>query len=139
MYVYRFLFVGFVQNGGWENKTVVEPSGLCTAVADSRGFLCANHLSSERCSKRSRLGNFVLSFHILINCALNIMLIIFNDVYNNWEIEFQNIVQFVWMGVHQLTILTRDLEKGLTVGWLLLRFVPLYNYQIWFNVLSDFF
>jgi len=67
------------------------------------------------------------------------MLIIFNDVYNNWEIEFQNIVQFVWMGVHQLTILTRDLEKGLTVGWLLLRFVPLYNYQIWFNVLSDFF
>jgi len=56
------------------------------------------------------------------------MLIVFNDVYNNWEFEFQNIVQFVWMGVHQVTILTGDLEQGLTIGWLLLRFVPLYKF-----------
>lgn len=130
MYVYRFLFVGFVQNGGWEHKTVVESSGLCTAVADSRGFLCANHLSSERCSKRSWLGNLAMSFHILINCALNIILITFNDVYNNWEIGFQNIVQFVWMGVHQLTILIGDLEQGSTIGWLLLRlFLPINFHQ----------
>jgi len=68
-YVHHFLFVGFVQNGGWENKTVVEPSGVCAAVADSRGFLCANHLSSERGSKRSWLENLAMSFHILINRA----------------------------------------------------------------------
>lgn len=56
--------VFFVQNGGWENKTVVEPSGVCTAVADGRGFLCANHLSSERGSKRSWLVNLAMSLFI---------------------------------------------------------------------------
>ena len=42
------LIDGFVQNGEGENKAVVEPSGVCTAVADIRSFLCANHYCSER-------------------------------------------------------------------------------------------
>ena len=75
------------------------------------------------------------------------MLIIFNDVYTIWEIEIQNILQFVWMGVHQLIILIGDLDQGLTIGWLHLRYATLHKFpsvislinQIWFIVLPHLF
>jgi len=142
-YAYHFLFVGLVQNGECENKPVVDPSGVCAAVADIRSFLCANHYCSERGSKRSWLGIFAVSFHIF-NHVLNLMLIIFNDI---WDIEIQHIMQFVWMGVHQLIILIGDLDQGLTIGWLHLRYATLYKFpsiinlinQIWFIVLPHLF
>ncbi|KAK2994829.1 hypothetical protein RJ640_018811, partial [Escallonia rubra] len=37
-----------------------------------------------------------------------------------------NMLQFVWMGVHQLTILTRELEMERTVGWFIWRIVVRY-------------